>query len=168
MKDSRDFGKAVTVANASMGCIYLLTCLIVTVFSRLHGNKVPAFLPNAIPASDTTLRMIVGLLLSYHVTISYILNNQPLSNALHAMLSPSTLLDYDTWRGRLIWILITSCLLTFSIGVANSIPFFSTFQSLVGSLMGAPLMFGWPAYFYWKANWTQDGEMRRCDIFLCK
>ena len=118
----------------------------------MYMHQVPEFLPNAIPSTSTTLRLVVGLLLSYHVTISYILNNQPLSNALHAMISPETLLDYDTYKGRFIWMCITSTLLVFSIGVANSIPFFSTFQSSVGSLMGAPLMFGWPAYFYWKAS----------------
>ena len=33
--------------------------------------------------------------------------------------------------------------------------------------MGAPLMFGWPAYFYWKSSWNQDGYMKRMDVFLC-
>jgi len=167
MKDSRDFSKAVTVANSFMGGIYLITCLIVTIFSHKYLHTVPDFLPNAIPVTDTISRTVVGLLLSYHVTISYILNNQPLSNALHAMTSPETLLDYDTWKGRIIWCSITTTLLIFSILVANTIPFFSTFQSLVGSLMGAPLMFGWPAYFYWKSSWNQDGYMKRMDVFLC-
>lgn len=141
--------------------------MFVMAISRMYMHQVPEFLPNAIPSTSTTLRLVVGLLLSYHVTISYILNNQPLSNALHAMISPETLLDYDTYKGRFIWMCITSTLLVFSIGVANSIPFFSTFQSLVGSLMGAPLMFGWPAYFYWKASWRQDGAMKRLDVGLC-
>jgi len=167
MKDSRDFGKAVTVANGLMGSVYLITCLIVTIFSRMYLHEVPEFLPNAIPITSTAIRMIVGILLSYHVTISYILNNQPLSNALHAMISPDTLLDYDTYKGRFIWICITTTLLTFSVAVANSIPFFSTFQSLVGSLMGAPLMFGWPAYFYWKASWNENNSMNKIDVILC-
>lgn len=167
MKDSRDFGKAVTYANSFMGVVYLVTCVIVTAFSFKFLRSVPEFLPNAIPADNVVMRSIVGTLLSYHVTMSYILTNQPLSNALHAMISPETLLDYDTYRGRLIWCVITTTLLSFSVVIANTIPFFSTFQALVGSLMGAPLMFGLPAYFYWRASWDHDKTMERFDIALC-
>ena len=167
MKDSRDFGKAVTYANSFMGVVYLVTCVIVTAFSFKFLRSVPDFLPNAIPADNVTMRSIVGTLLSYHVTMSYILTNQPLSNALHPMISPETLLDYDTYRGRLIWGAITTSLLSFSVVIANTIPFFSTFQALVGSLMGAPLMFGLPAYFYWRASWDHDKTMKRFDIALC-
>jgi vesicular inhibitory amino acid transporter len=167
MKDSRDFGKAVTIANSMMGSVYLVTCLIVTYFSYTFMHEVPEFLPNSISVHETLTRTVVGLLLSYHVTISYILNNQPLSNAIHAMVSPDSLLDYDTYHGRMIWFCITTTLLIFSVLVANTIPYFSTFQSLVGSLMGAPLMFGWPAFFYWRASWNQDGAMHRLDVVLC-
>ena len=39
-------------------------------------------------------------------------------------------------------------MLAFAFLVANAIPFFDDFQNLLGSLTGAPILFGWPAFFY--------------------
>ena len=39
-------------------------------------------------------------------------------------------------------------MLAFGFVVANAIPFFEDFQNLLGSLTGAPILFGWHAFFY--------------------
>ncbi len=51
--------------------------------------------------------------------------------------------------GRAHWCLIQIGILILSFCIAQSIPFFSDFQNLVGALLAAPTMFGWPALFYW-------------------
>jgi len=168
MKSSVHFPTAVVVSNTLMGGVYLATCIIVVAF---QGRDVAEFLPDSIPESHSTTRLVVGVLVAYHVLISYILMNQPLSNALHAMVSPSTLLDRSK-KGRLVWFGITFTLLLFSFWVANAIPFFSAFQALVGSLLGAPLMFGCPAFFYVGAHLDQGRPMpwwdwALCGLFLC-
>ena len=164
MKSSSDFPKAILAASTIMGSVYGATCLVSVFFL---GRNVPEFLPDAIPTSHMIVRRIVGWLLAYHVLVSYILTNQPLASKFHAMISPDTLLDYVSWRGKLYWLAITSTLLTFSFLLANAIPFFSTFQALIGSLLGAPLMFGWPAFFYLSAC-VQQGTVVPCiDGALC-
>jgi amino acid permease len=164
MESSSDFPKAIFAASTIMGSVYLATCLISV---WLMGRNVPEFLPDAIPASHLLVRRIVGWLLAYHVVVSYILTNQPLASTFHAMLSPDTLLDYVSWRGKLFWLAITSALLGFSFLLANAIPFFSTFQALIGSLLGAPLMFGWPAFFYLSACVQQGSFVPYIDGGLC-
>lgn len=47
------------------------------------------------------------------------------------------------------WLVIQSGILFLSFLIANAIPFFGDFQNLVGALLAAPTMFGWPAFFYW-------------------
>jgi vesicular inhibitory amino acid transporter len=56
--------------------------------------------------------------------------------------------------------------------VANAIPFFSDFQSLLGALTGAPIVFGWPALFYLRGchlNGKRVSLLDRlcCGVFLC-
>ena len=164
MKSSADFPKAIFSASTVMGSVYAATCIISV---WLMGRNVPEFLPDAIDSSHAMVRHVVGWLLSYHVLVSYILTNQPLASKFHAIVSPDTFLDYVSWRGRLYWMLITSALLIFSFLLANAIPFFSTFQALIGSLLGAPLMFGWPAFFYLSACAQQGTFVPYIDCGLC-
>lgn len=164
MKSSSDFPKAIFAASTIMGSVYLATC---TISVWMMGQNVPEFLPDAIPVSHVMVRRIVGWLLAFHVLVSYTLTNQPLASKFHAVLSPNTLLDYASWRGKLWWLIITSALLCFSFLIANAIPFFSTFQALIGSLLGAPLMFGFPAFFYLSACMQQGAFVPYTDGGLC-
>ena len=55
----------------------------------------------------------------------------------------------------------------FAFLVANAIPFFSDFQNLIGSLLGAPIVFGWPPLFYLMSTRQHGGELRVWDRVLC-
>ena len=70
------------------------------------------------------------------------------------------------------WLLVTTLFLAFGFTVANAIPFFSDFQSLLGALTGAPIVFGWPALFYVRGcqlNGKRIAWPDRvcCGVFLC-
>ena len=47
--------------------------------------------------------------------------------------------------------------------VSNAIPFFSDVQNLIGSLLGAPIVFGWPAAFFVRGCWLHGKRMTWAD-----
>merc|ERR1712216_675273 len=49
-------------------------------------------------------------------------------------------------------LLLTVGLLGFAFLVANAVPFFSDFQNIIGSALGAPILFGWPPLLYLAAE----------------
>merc|ERR1719473_822337 len=49
-------------------------------------------------------------------------------------------------------LLLTLGLLGFAFLVANAVPFFSDFQNIIGSALGAPILFGWPPLLYLAAE----------------
>ena len=52
---------------------------------------------------------------------------------------------------RVRWLALQLCVLSFAVFVANGVPFFADLQSLIGALSGGPIVFGWPAIFYYRA-----------------
>ena len=112
---------------------------------------------------------MAGLLLCYHIGVSYLLCFQPLGEKIHSMAFPDTAALPNTrcaLRARAVAAAAAASLtalppetrsaakrnhflisLGFLIGafvVANLIPFFSDFQNIIGSACGAPIVFGWP------------------------
>jgi hypothetical protein len=65
----------------------------------------------------------------------------------HAWLFPATV-DEESHRARLHWTCIYGSYLIFAYLVANAVPFFAVVQELIGALLGAPIVFGWPAAFF--------------------
>ena len=90
----------------------------------------------------------MGGLVAFNVFTSYLLTNVPLALALHERIAPETSRDFTSLRSRVHWLLLTSALLAFSFVVANAIPFFGAFQGMIGSALGAPIVFGWPPLFF--------------------
>lgn len=54
-----------------------------------------------------------------------------------------------------------------AIVVANAVPFFADFQNLIGSLMGAPIMFGGPAALYLRACRLHRREVPPVEAAVC-
>ena len=102
---------------------YAVTCVIAYMF---RGDSVASFLPDAI--SSKPVRTLVGLLLAYHITIAYLLTNQPLGSSLHMILRPKTVNDMVSWRSRIHWGTINVAVLGLAFLVANVIPFFGDLQ----------------------------------------
>ena len=88
------------------------------------------------------------MLLALHTAVAYIVAAQPLHRSIHASLLAE---PGGGARAALCWLCVSSGVLLLSIVLATAVPFFSDLQSLLGSLAGAPMMFGFPALFYLRA-----------------
>lgn len=142
MRSSRKFPQALLLANIFMALLYSTTS---AVAYHYKGTSVSSFLPGSLKPGPA--RTITALLLTYHVIIAYLLTAQPLVEQLHRRFWAKTAVDF-TWRGQRHWAMIHAVLLAFAYIVANIIPFFADFQNIIGSALGAPIAFGWPAAFY--------------------
>jgi vesicular inhibitory amino acid transporter len=186
MRSPAQFGRALYVSNALMAGAYMLTSAI---GYAARGGDVAGFLPDSM--AEGGARAVVGGLLAFHTAVGYLITALPLQREVSLLLrrrparhaTPSSSTDGATFTfgggstgpagppGALSWLLISLGLVTFSFVVANGIPFFAIFQSLLGSLTGAPILFGWPAFFYlrscrmrgWPVAW---GDILGCGAFL--
>lgn len=73
--------------------------------------------------------------------MAYIITAQPLHRVVHQMLWPKSV-DKDNITARAQWGVISIISLLLAFFIANSIPFFEDVQGVIGSLLGAPVMFG--------------------------
>jgi len=154
MRDSTAFPRSATCAYLIMMLVYALTAL--TAYG-LQGRAVSGFLPASMP--DGGLKQFVGVCLVFHVTIAYVVTQQPFVRFFHAWLFPATV-DEESHRARLHWTCIYGSYLIFAYLVANAIPFFAVVQELIGALLGAPIVFGWPAAFFVAACRSQVDSWR--------
>ena len=70
-------------------------------------------------------------------------------------------------RAALDWFVCTGALLVSSAIVAVAIPFFSDLQQLLGSFLGAPLVFGCPAFFFLASSRAVGKPIATVDLVLC-
>ena len=159
MEDGRDFPKAVKVSCASLVGLYACA---MAVGYYYRGQSVASFLPDSL--DDGWLKTLIGLVLYFHVVVTYLVNNQPLAKKVydalwpedhssidrdgHAKDSAKDPRDTDDAKVKYRWAAITSLFLLWSYLIANLIPWFSDFQNIMGSMLGAPVMFGFPVLFY--------------------
>jgi len=144
MKRPQDFGKSVVVSSLGMFVFYLS---IVVVSYYTQGAEVAGFLPGSL--ANGGLKTIACVLLSFHIMVSYLLASVVICRRLHVKLSPKTADKVNT-PGRLWWFGINAGYLLFCYLIANIIPFFSDFQSILGACMAAPIIFWFPPYFFLK------------------
>ena len=146
MRQPRHFPRAVVSANTALVGVYALTS---AVGYGGMGDGVAPFLPSSMPPGP--LRQATGLLLAFHVGVGCMIIAQPLHRALHLACFPRTAAGGDTKGAAAHWALLSCSTVLLAIVVANAVPFFADFQNLIGSLMGAPIMFGGPAALYLRA-----------------
>jgi len=136
MRDARrDFEAAVKISCASLLALYACA---MGAGLRYRGLGVASFLPDALP--DGAAKTAAGLLLYFHVVVTYLVNNQPLAKKVCDALPGA----YGAAR----WAGVTGALLAWSYLIANLIPWFADFQAVMGSFLGAPIMFAFPVAFY--------------------
>jgi amino acid permease len=166
MEEPTHFPRSVYLANAVMVTVYTGTSIFAY---AVYGDTVSGFLPDSLP--DNGAKRVVGFLLVLHTAVSYLVLANPLHRALHQRLLPSTL-DVFTPQGRLHWLMISSGQLALTVVLASAVPFFSQFQDLLGSLTGAPIVFGLPPIFFLR-GWHLHGkpigwaDYVLCLLFLC-
>ena len=116
------------------------------------------------------LRTAAGLLLAFHTAVSYLVTAQPLHRAYHRLLAPSTA-DAPSAAAAARWLALSAAQLAAGFVVATALPFFAPFQSLLGALTGAPILFGYPALFYLRGAARRGvrvalGDRVACAVFL--
>jgi len=171
-----DFAKTINLTYPFMVFIYILTACI----GYYHeGNLAKGYLVDIIPIGIN--KAIASAFMFVHINISYVLNSQVLSRAIHRRISFNTVnaLGWDTKRqrsscvkGQVIWFIITSSLMGAAFITANSISFFESFVDLLGSLFGPWFMFGAPSTMYIiftrrKGQFTKDIMAMTFFCILC-
>jgi amino acid permease len=144
MKDSREFPKSSGLAYSIMAMAYAATVMIAY---GTEGTAVPGFLPDILDSYSHVSETVSGVLTCFHIIVAYVLNIQPIHIWLHTTFRPKTLYK-SSFEGARDWFIITLSTIVIAWLVANLIPFFAAIQSVLGSLFGAPTMFGWPPLFY--------------------
>jgi len=84
MEDARDFGKAVKASGCGLFAIYAVA---MAAGYYYRGAGVAAFLPDAL--DDSWLKTALGVALYYHVIVTYLVNNQPLTRKIVDALWPA-------------------------------------------------------------------------------
>ena len=155
MKNPEQFSKTTSLSYLIMGFVYTA---VVTISYGVEGENVTDFLPNVVDGPSAA-KTTIGVLVVFHLVVSYVIAIQPFHTWLHNNIFPSTFNSSST-KGKLHWLLITSTYLAFAWAVGNLIPFFSDVQGLLGALLGAPIAFMWPSLYYLltskKQNQNQD------------
>ena len=165
MRDRSHFRRTLYLATAAMVLVYVA---VVAVGYATLGRAAPAFLPAAMPPGP--LRTAAGLLLAFHTAVSYLVTAQPLHRAYHRLLAPSTA-DAPSAAAAARWLALSAAQLAAGFVVATALPFFAPFQSLLGALTGAPILFGYPALFYLRGAARRGvrvalGDRGACAVFL--
>ena len=160
MRNPGEFTKASTVANVVMVVLYALASC--WTYACL-GDDVEDFMPDSV--RSPAIRAMVGLLLSYHIMCSYMLTHQPLAMQIYRIVHEGNDMERTiSTPSRKDWAVVVCCLLIFSYTVANVIPFFVSLQGIIGSALGAPIMFGWPPLFYFL---SVGGRLSAFDRAMC-
>lgn len=161
MKDSTQFTRSLGFANVYMMLLYGLTAALAY---HYKGEGMQGFLPDSLRAKWA--RILVAVLLVYHVIIAFMLTAQPLAEQIQRKVWPASVAD-RSWRGQSRWALIQGLIIAVSYLVANAIPFFADFQNIIGAALGAPIMFGWPVLFYVFGMFRQRRPIPVLDRALC-
>ena len=165
MKEPRTFTKSIYSAYTLMILVYLCTSALGYL---AFGRDVAGFLPDSM--QNGTAKSLVGLLLTLHTGVAYMVTAQPLHRAIHGFFFPQTVLEPSSIqqpRAAIHWLCISTAQMTISILLATAVPFFAELQSLLGALTGAPMIFGAPALFYVRGRWLHGLPIKTVDIILC-
>ena len=163
MEEPREAAKAVSFSYVFMTLSYALT--VIAAYGN-DGKSVPGYLPDAL--KEGTTKAIVSSLILFHVLVAYVITSNLVGKFFYSLAFPSTAListwSKDWFEGltvRARWLLVQSGLLILAYLLANLIPAFGAMQGLIGSLCGAPIVFGYPPLFYLLAH-RQHGDAVDC------
>uniref|UniRef100_A0A7S4DVL7 Amino acid transporter transmembrane domain-containing protein n=1 Tax=Lotharella globosa TaxID=91324 RepID=A0A7S4DVL7_9EUKA len=155
MKEPGKWPQSVYLSHTIMGTSYAITALVGYYFK---GSDVPAFLPDGIENGPG--KIVVNLLVAYHVLVAYIINNVTLCDMLKRryFTGAETPLYKHVSLGCAL--LLAAYLLT------NIIPFFEDMVNIIGAMCGSPMMIGLPPLFYFFALRAKGEPMGRSSSSL--
>ena len=148
-KNPKEFTKSSSFAFAIM-CFFYMFAVIVAY--GVDGDQVVGYLPDVLTAG--AVKTFVNILVVLHVTVGYVLSMQAVHSYAHSKVFPKTFKSEST-PARIHWLLITVSFIFFAFVIANLVPFFSDVNSLIGALLGAPIVFGFPSLYYLLAKKTK-------------
>ncbi|QDZ20804.1 amino acid transporter [Chloropicon primus] len=151
MKNPKRFPLSLGVSQSIMLFMYLFTSLMAYTYG---GQNVNGFILYSLP--ENGLRTACSVLVGIHIIVAYMVTSQPLSYKAHEYLSRATL-HASSIKASLIHFGITSVFLGVGFVVANLIPFFADMQGVIAAFAASPIVFFYPAYFYYKAS-TAAGD----------
>jgi len=163
MQDSRQFPVALGSANLLMIVAYTATA---AVGYACKGEAVAGFLPDALPVGAR--KTVVGILLAFHTAVCYLICASPFHRAMLLLLSGNVAehpLPRPLPRSR--WLFCTLLSSAAALAVSVAVPFFASVQGLIGSLTGAPILFGWPAFFFLRSTVQRRQPLSRRNLALC-
>jgi amino acid permease len=155
MKNPEQFTKTTSLSYLIMGLVYTS---VVAITYGVEGENITGFLPDVV--SPGAAKTTMGVLVVFHLLVSYVIVVMPFHTWLHTTIFPSTF-NSSSMKGKLHWLLITCSYLTFAWIMGNLIPFFSDVQGLLGALLGAPIAFMWPSLYYLLANKKQKQNQQQ-------
>ena len=153
MKEPEAFPKAqLASAPAQLVAFMLVGCI---GYAYL-GRGASGMLISALPNGPTSQAMAFALFV--HLVITYLVKSVVVTRALHNVVSPSTVNDFEPWgRGTLVWFALSCLILVWCYGIATAVPFFDDLTSLIGTLQLSIVTFCLPVLFAEKAR-SHRGE----------
>lgn len=150
MRNSRDFKKSL---YSSHPIILILYIVVVSISYAHQGRETPGYILDALDFTGT--KSFANLMMFFYMQISFTLNMQILSRAIHRRWYPETVNIIKRsssmfWQAQSQWFMITSGITIATYLLSNLIPFFDDFVELVGSLLSPFLDFLFPCVFYLK------------------
>ena len=161
----RDFPKALLISYPIMTVLYALT---MAWGYGYFGAAIAGFLPDSLRAGG--VRQAAGVLLTFHVLVSYVFVSNIFTKNLHFLVPFSSTEDYPqagSVRAQLHWGLLSIVYLGVVYILANVVPFFSALQEVVGALTGSPIIFFFPPFFYLRASHLKSKPVLKIDKILC-
>lgn len=141
MREPQKFPRAMNVGLPVLAGVFLL--LSVVTFQRC-GDSTPHYILDALEYDWT--RTFANILMFAHLIVSYTISQQVLARAISIFALPEAL--GTTSKSRLMWFALTSFQMVVGFTLANLIPLFGDFVSLMGSLLSTQMTFSFPTALY--------------------
>ena len=161
MRNPKDFPKALYTFSSVIIFLYMSTSLML--YFRYGENSAGNIL---FSMDNGTLKTVASTLMFLHVSVSFCLNAQLLTRALHVRLFPYSV-NKGGAREALPWLGITLGTLSLAWLVGNAVPFFSDLNGIISSLCVGPTTFGFPALFYLLACRRNEKKVSLIELLVC-
>jgi len=161
MRNPKDFPKALYTFSSVIIFLYMSTSLML--YFRYGENSAGNIL---FSMNNGALKTVASTLMFLHVCVSFCLNAQLLTRALHVRLFPYSV-NKGGAREALPWFGITCGTLSLAWLVGNAIPFFSDLNGIISSLCVGPTTFGFPALFYLLACRRNEKKVPWYELLVC-
>jgi amino acid permease len=162
MKEPQEFYLSLRASLVTVGGVYLA---VAGYTYSLYGQNTPSVLTSVIP-QGTPLRVANGLLL-VHLVATYLIKQQVVLRACQLAITPENA-NSSSVGARMQWLLFSIIMLLFSWLLANAIPFFGDFCSLLGAFMDTTLCIILPVIIALKAFSLSFARLGMTEVPLLK